>query len=55
MASAANGDPAAPLHVGTPVQILTPRNVNSAAYDSSGNYVGVADYEQQFKKLWHVS
>jgi ribose transport system substrate-binding protein len=53
MARAAVGDPfvQAPL----PTQILTQENANSLVLDENGDYVGVADFEAQFKALWGVS
>ena len=38
-----------------PSQLLVGTNVNDAALDADGNYVGVADYQDQFKALWAVS
>jgi ribose transport system substrate-binding protein len=35
-----------------PTQLLTQDNVSSMVADSAQNYVGVADYRTQFKKLW---
>ena len=37
-----------------PSQILTGANVGEAVLDESGNYLGVADYQEQFKALWGV-
>lgn len=37
-----------------PTQLITKDNVNSAPLDSDGYYVGVPDYEKQFKALWKV-
>ncbi len=37
-----------------PVQLLTADNAAAAAVDAKGNYIGVADYEAQFKALWGV-
>jgi ribose transport system substrate-binding protein len=37
-----------------PVQLLTADNAAAAAVDADGNYIGVADYEAQFKALWGV-
>ncbi len=42
------------LNAALPTQLITPQNVNSLVTDSAGNYVGVADYRAQFKKLWLV-
>ena len=44
-----------PLNATLPTQLITPQNVGSLVVDSAGNYVGVADYRTQFKKLWLVS
>jgi ribose transport system substrate-binding protein len=38
-----------------PLQILTKDNIGNAVVDSSGNYQAVANYQDQFKKLWHLS
>lgn len=51
-----NGEPldgtdSAPL----PTQILTKATIGSAKVDSNGNYVGFANYESVFKKLWHIT
>ena len=43
------------LNAALPTQLMTPQNVNSLVEDSQGNYVGVANYQSQFEKLWHVS
>ena len=37
-----------------PTQLITKANVGSVALDADGYYVGVADYEKQFKALWKV-
>jgi ribose transport system substrate-binding protein len=42
----------ATLNAVLPTQLLTQDNVNSMVADSAQNYVGVADYRTQFKKLW---
>ena len=47
------GDPT--LNASLPTQLITPDNVNKLNNDSDGNYVGVTDYRDQFKKLWLVS
>ncbi len=46
------GDPLAdgPL----PSQLITPANANDVALDETGNYIGIADYRDQFKTLWGV-
>jgi hypothetical protein len=38
-----------------PSQLLTVTNVAEAALDESGNYLGVADYREQFTGLWGVN
>lgn len=38
-----------------PTQLITQENVNSLVLDDEGNYVGVADYQEQFKRLWQVT
>jgi ribose transport system substrate-binding protein len=43
------------LTAALPTQLMTQQNVNSLVVDSQGNYVGVANYQAQFAKLWHVS
>jgi ribose transport system substrate-binding protein len=35
-----------------PTQILTQKNVGTAVIDAQGNYVGVKDFQAQFKKIW---
>jgi hypothetical protein len=37
-----------------PTQLLTPGNVGQAKFDNGGYYVGVTDYQAQFKNLWHA-
>lgn len=48
-----NNDPI--LSASLPTQLITQDNVNSLVNDSAGNYVGVADYRDQFKRLWKLS
>jgi ribose transport system substrate-binding protein len=49
------GDSLAPANSALlPTQLLTPGNIGQAKFDSGGYYVGVADYQAQFKNLWHV-
>jgi ribose transport system substrate-binding protein len=48
-----NGDPI--LKANLPTQLITQDNVNDLVSDSDDNYVGVADYRDQFKKLWLLS
>ncbi|MDI1290831.1 MAG: hypothetical protein PSX37_12885, partial [bacterium] len=38
-----------------PSQLLTGANAADAAVDSDGNYIGIADYEDQFATLWGIS
>ena len=47
-----NGDTL--INAAIPGQVITPTNVNSLVLDSAGNYLGVTDYQVQFKKLWLV-
>ena len=48
------GDSLAPANNALlPTQLLTPGNINQAEF-SGGFYVGVANYQAQFEKLWHV-
>ncbi|MBV9205516.1 MAG: substrate-binding domain-containing protein [Actinobacteria bacterium] len=42
------------LTAALPTQLLTQDNINSMVADPALNYVGVADYRTQFKKLWLV-
>lgn len=37
-----------------PSQLLTGVNVADAVLDESGNFIGIADYQEQFKALWGV-
>jgi ribose transport system substrate-binding protein len=37
-----------------PTQILTQKNIGSAVIDKEGNYVGVKDFQNQFKRVWGV-
>lgn len=50
-----NGDSLAPT-VGAllPTQLITQDNVDSLVLDDEGNYVGLADYQEQFKSLWKL-
>jgi ribose transport system substrate-binding protein len=45
-----DGTDSAPL----PTQILTKATIGGAKVDKNGNYVGIANYEAIFKKLWHI-
>ena len=47
-----NGDPI--LNVPLPTQVINKDNVGSLVVDAKGAYVGVADYQAQFKKLWLI-
>ena len=38
-----------------PSQFLTGANAADAVLDENGNFVGIADYQDQFKALWGVS
>jgi ABC-type sugar transport system substrate-binding protein len=51
-----NGDDLAPANEALlPLQMLTKSNINDAVLTDAGNYyVGYADYESAFKKLWKV-
>jgi len=46
-----NGDPT--VEALLPTQLATPDNVNDLVFEGD-NYVGVADYREQFKALWQV-
>jgi ribose transport system substrate-binding protein len=46
------GDPA--VAASLPTQLITQDTVSGLKNDNAGNYVGVADYQTQFKKLWQV-
>ena len=35
-----------------PTQILTQKNIGTSVLTSAGDYLGVKDYEAQFKKVW---
>ena len=37
-----------------PSQLLTGANAADAVLDENGNYIGIADYQDQFKALWGV-
>jgi ribose transport system substrate-binding protein len=45
------GEPATGL---LPSQLLTGANAADAVVDENGNYIGIADYQDQFKALWGV-
>lgn len=45
------GEPAVGL---LPSQLLTGANAADAVVDESGNYIGIADYKEQFTALWGV-
>lgn len=38
-----------------PTQLLTVSNAGEAVLDESGNYIGIADYKEQFAALWGIS
>jgi len=38
-----------------PTQILTQKNIANAVVDADGNYVGVKDFQAQFKKIWGIN
>ncbi len=51
----ANGDDLAPASESPlPTQVVTKENIGGIVSDKSGNYIGVADYADQFKKLWLI-
>ena len=50
MARKFNGDPIVAAQL--PTQLIDQENVGSLVVDSAGNYVGVKDYQAQFKALW---
>ena len=52
MARKFNGDPI--LDAPLPTQLINQDNVGTLIDDSAGNYVGVKDYQAQFKALWKV-
>jgi ABC-type sugar transport system substrate-binding protein len=37
-----------------PTQILTQKNIRSAVITSQGDYLGVKDFQNQFKKVWGI-
>jgi ribose transport system substrate-binding protein len=37
-----------------PSELLTAANADDAVVDETGNYIGIADYQDQFKALWGV-
>ena len=50
MARLIGGD--APSDGPVPSQLMTPDNASTLVLDKDGSYLGVADYQAQFKKLW---
>mgnify|MGYP001808118002 FL=1 len=38
-----------------PTQILTQKNIGTAVLTSSGDYLGIKDFQAQFKKVWGLS
>jgi len=53
MARKFNGDPI--VEKSLPTELITQDSVGGLNVDSAGNYVGVTDYRDQFKKLWLVT
>jgi ribose transport system substrate-binding protein len=53
MARQFNGDPVATAQL--PTELITQDSVGGLNVDKDGNYVGVTDYQAQFKKLWKVT
>jgi ribose transport system substrate-binding protein len=50
-----NGEATDPVNTAElPTQVITKDNIGSVVTDSSGYYVGLEDYPDQFKKLWLV-
>jgi ribose transport system substrate-binding protein len=48
-----NGDPLDPNNESfLPTQLLTPDNVGDAPLDDTGYYLGVPEYQEQFRELW---
>ena len=43
-----------PVVAPLPSQLLTGANAADAVVDENGNYIGIADYQDQFKALWGV-
>ena len=37
-----------------PTQILTQKNIGTAVLTSKGDYLGVKDFQAQFKRVWGV-
>jgi hypothetical protein len=37
-----------------PSQLITVANAGDVVVDESGNYIGIADYKEQFSALWGV-
>jgi len=37
-----------------PTQILTQKNIGTAALTPQGDYLGVKDFQAQFKKVWGI-
>ncbi len=48
-----NGDPMRPTPT-LPEQLILKTNINDIAFDADGQYLGFADYQAAFKKLWNV-
>jgi ABC-type sugar transport system substrate-binding protein len=49
-----NGESLDPAHALMPTQLITKDNVATAPLDPQGYYLGVPDYEKEFKALWKV-
>ena len=47
-----NGDPVVDALL--PTQLVTPDTVDGLVFDGDGNYIGVEDFQAQFKELWQV-
>jgi ribose transport system substrate-binding protein len=51
-----NGDSLAPNNNSKlPTQLLTQDNIGSAVLDQNGDYIGVKDFREQYKKLWKLT
>jgi ribose transport system substrate-binding protein len=48
-----NGDPI--VEATLPTELATQDNIADLTMDTTGNFVGVSDYREQFKKLWQVT
>jgi ribose transport system substrate-binding protein len=52
---ASGGDATVASTTNLPAQLITPENVDKLVVDKDGYYVGVDNYEGQFRQLWGVS